>query len=466
MIDNEIRYLLSNINSKLIKFLPVNEDSKSIYIRKVKKFRKHPIASLSDSLKKNSYQIRKKIPIKYKISNSFTIVSAVYNIEQYLNDYFESLINQTVDFRKHIKLVLVDDGSTDSSAEIIRKWQKIYPNNIIYVYKENGGQASARNLGLKHVETKWVTFIDPDDRIEINFFYHMERAIKKSKNPKILSSYIKLLSNNGLDIKDKHPLRYKFTNNIVSFTVNDVNSYINLSAASSIFDYEVIYDNKLFFDERLKVSFEDAKFIFNYISCIEEGVFLYVAKSVYLYRKHANSTISKSWIDKRKYIDTFKYGYLESLKLGENKTIFKDFIKNTVLYDISNYLKFLLNKDSFLDFLETDLAEFHSLLLLTIKQIGNKELILKSNIDYISKAFILYYLEQGTKKSNILFAIDNNHGYNSHFLFSDEDLLLEFLNKNIEVINKFNIYSHSFGYDKLTFVDINSSDFLNISIKF
>jgi glycosyltransferase involved in cell wall biosynthesis len=43
---------------------------------------------------------------------------------------------------------LVDDGSPDNSAEIIKKWQKKYPDNITYVKKENGGQASARNFGV------------------------------------------------------------------------------------------------------------------------------------------------------------------------------------------------------------------------------------------------------------------------------------------------------------------------------
>jgi glycosyltransferase involved in cell wall biosynthesis len=58
------------------------------------------------------------------------------------------LVNQTLDFKKHIFLVLVDDGSPDNSAEIIKKWQKQYPDNITYVKKENGGQASARNFGV------------------------------------------------------------------------------------------------------------------------------------------------------------------------------------------------------------------------------------------------------------------------------------------------------------------------------
>uniref|UniRef100_UPI001F3516D2 glycosyltransferase n=1 Tax=Cronobacter sakazakii TaxID=28141 RepID=UPI001F3516D2 len=91
---------------------------------------------------------------------NYTVVSAVYNVGAFLDDYFESFIRQRLKFKKHIQLIMVDDGSTDNSAEIIKRWQKKYPNNITYIYQENAGQSSARNNGLQHVTTEWVTFID------------------------------------------------------------------------------------------------------------------------------------------------------------------------------------------------------------------------------------------------------------------------------------------------------------------
>ncbi|EOK1059916.1 glycosyltransferase family A protein, partial [Campylobacter jejuni] len=110
-------------------------------------------------------------PKKYKAYNKYVIVSAVYNVEKYLDDFFKSIINQRLDFKNNIHLICVDDGSTDNSANIIKKYQKKYPKNIIYLYKENGGQASARNLGLKYLKENdlnipWVTFTDPDDFLD------------------------------------------------------------------------------------------------------------------------------------------------------------------------------------------------------------------------------------------------------------------------------------------------------------
>lgn len=80
-------------------------------------------------------------------------------------------------FKESIRVIAVDDGSTDLSAEIIKRWQDRWPGAITYLKKENGGQASARNLGMNHTESEWVTFIDPDDFVSKRYFEEVDRAI-------------------------------------------------------------------------------------------------------------------------------------------------------------------------------------------------------------------------------------------------------------------------------------------------
>ncbi|EGG1814018.1 glycosyltransferase family 2 protein, partial [Campylobacter coli] len=129
-------------------------------------------------------------PKKHKGFTQYAIISAVYNVEKYLDDYFKSIINQRLDFKKNIFMILVDDGSIDNSANIIKKYQKKYPKNIVYLYKENGGQASARNLGLKYIQennykTPWVTFTDPDDFLDRNYFYEVDKFLSTHQDDDI-----------------------------------------------------------------------------------------------------------------------------------------------------------------------------------------------------------------------------------------------------------------------------------------
>ena len=70
-------------------------------------------------------------PNTYRSSQTYTVVTAVYNVEAYLDDFFTSLYNQTM-FKESIRVIAVDDGSTDLSAEIIKRWQDRWPGAITY----------------------------------------------------------------------------------------------------------------------------------------------------------------------------------------------------------------------------------------------------------------------------------------------------------------------------------------------
>lgn len=201
--------------------------------RKLKKLIRDPKLFFSDMSKNN---IKKKNALAKKLHGNYdyTVVSAVYNVEKYLNDYFKSFENQSLNFKNNIKLILVDDGSIDSSASIIKKWTKKYPNNITYIYKENGGQASARNLGLCEVKTKWVTFIDPDDFVDPEFFLSMDNflLINEKRNISLVATNLILYFENSKQYKDTHPLRYRFNKGDITVPVHSMGKQIQLSAST------------------------------------------------------------------------------------------------------------------------------------------------------------------------------------------------------------------------------------------
>ena len=101
---------------------------------------------------------------EFKIS----IITCIYKIENYLEESINSIINQDIGFEENVQLILVNDGSPDNSEEICLKYQKMYPDNIFYVKKENGGLSSAKNEGLKHIQGKYVNFFDGDDTLPPN----------------------------------------------------------------------------------------------------------------------------------------------------------------------------------------------------------------------------------------------------------------------------------------------------------
>src|SRR5664279_187772 len=110
---------------------------------------------------------------------TYSVIVPVYNVEKYLDEFFTSLTVQTIGFRRYIEVVAVDDGSTDRSAKIINRWRRKYPGNIIYISKPNGGLSSARNRGLEAASGDWITFIDPDDLVDKDYFQSVDLAIRK-----------------------------------------------------------------------------------------------------------------------------------------------------------------------------------------------------------------------------------------------------------------------------------------------
>ena len=103
---------------------------------------------------------------KYK----FSVIVPVYNAEIYLDDALKSVINQTVGFEENIQLIIVNDGSTDNSADICIRYREKYPDNIVYIEKENGGVSSARNEGIEHIKGRYTVFLDADDKWNISAF--------------------------------------------------------------------------------------------------------------------------------------------------------------------------------------------------------------------------------------------------------------------------------------------------------
>ena len=81
--------------------------------RKLKKLMRDPKLFFKDMYLKNSFKLKKYIPSSHKGNNKFTIISAIYNTEKYLDEYFSSITTQSLNFKNNIFIICVDDGSVD-----------------------------------------------------------------------------------------------------------------------------------------------------------------------------------------------------------------------------------------------------------------------------------------------------------------------------------------------------------------
>ena len=93
-----------------------------------------------------------------------SIILPIYNVASYLDETFKSLLNQTL---KEIEIIAVNDGSTDRSEEIIKKYM-LQDSRISYFSQENQGQSVARNLALQHATGKYIYMMDSDDVLAVS----------------------------------------------------------------------------------------------------------------------------------------------------------------------------------------------------------------------------------------------------------------------------------------------------------
>lgn len=116
-----------------------------------------------------------------------SVIVPVYNVEKYLEKCLTSLVNQTL---KDVEIIIVNDGSTDNSQEIIEKFKKDNIN-IKSFFQKNKGQAAARNFGLLHSSAEYVTYVDGDDYIELDMLENLYQKIKESDDDIFVSDIIK-----------------------------------------------------------------------------------------------------------------------------------------------------------------------------------------------------------------------------------------------------------------------------------
>ena len=128
------------------------------------------------------------------MTEKITIIVPVYNVEHYLDKCLDSLINQTY---KNLEIIVINDGSIDNSGIICQEYAQ-KDNRIVYIEKENGGQSEARNMGLDRMTGSYVTFVDSDDWIELDYVEILYKKITEYQADIAVGNYYSFNETEGM----------------------------------------------------------------------------------------------------------------------------------------------------------------------------------------------------------------------------------------------------------------------------
>ncbi|KOR76489.1 bifunctional glycosyltransferase/CDP-glycerol:glycerophosphate glycerophosphotransferase [Paenibacillus solani] len=306
---------------------------------------------------------------------------SVYNVENYIDEAVESILNQTLDFSKHVQIIFVNDGSTDSSGKICEMYKDKFPNNIVYINKTNGGLNSARNEGLKYVKGKYINFFDPDDVLSNNTLLEVFNFFNKNFNSIDVVS-IPMIYFGGRT--GDHPLNFKFKKTRV-ININEEPDKIQLSMASSFVKIEAI--KKYRFDENLTVGGDDTELLNKILQ--EKFAYGVISTAKYHYRRRIDNSsntqsghLLKEWYSQ--YLKNFSINTIDySIELLGYVPLY---IQNVVMYDLQwrfniSFVNNILIDDEF--------AEFISYLKKALSYIDDQVILKQKYINIHRKKYIL-----------------------------------------------------------------------------
>lgn len=285
---------------------------------------------------------------------SISVIVPFYNAEKYIEQCLNGLINQTV---KNFEIILVDDGSTDSTQEIISsKYLSLY-NIIHYVYQNNQGVSVARNKGIELARNEYVIFVDADDLLEPDFIENFMIFTKNKIDLVCCSYYIDYPNNNRSFLKK---IDKKILDNNTDQTVFEIDKLGMLNVVwNKMFKKSILINNKLFFDSKLK-SGEDLVFVLNYcqyinsIKIISKPLYHYLRvekqSTLMRYIKNLDKNLEISWKARQDFYSKSNVGknnyeyFLERIYLSEKISILNNAYRPDAPYkERKKIIKCLLN---------------------------------------------------------------------------------------------------------------------------
>ncbi|MBK8846026.1 MAG: glycosyltransferase [Bacteroidetes bacterium] len=259
-----------------------------------------------------------------------SVIIPVYNTELYLNKCLDSVINQTL---KEIEIICINDGSKDSSLDILKAYAK-KDDRIIIIDKKNGGQGLARNIAIKKATGEYLGFVDSDDWIAHDMFEKMYSSAKNSAADVTICEF-KLYNSKTEEIQFPEWTKIQFNSSQDEKSFHwseDIASTLLINSGPCNKIYRTEFVKNINAEFAINVLYEDILFV---LSCILKSKKMsYVREPFYIIRYYRDGSTSTN--TGRKQFDIFTvFQLLEEVikNISEFKTIKSAFYK----YKFSRY---------------------------------------------------------------------------------------------------------------------------------
>jgi glycosyltransferase involved in cell wall biosynthesis len=219
-----------------------------------------------------------------------SVVMPVYNTEKYLRRCLDALVSQTIP-HSELEIIAVNDGSTDGSPDILAEYQEKYPQLIKVFHKPNGGQATARNLGIRKASGEYIGFADSDDYVDVTMFDKLYKLALSENADLVECHYHSMLEQSAGD--GEFPTYKEIgTRGTIKAHENVRELFLDpqVSPWNKLYRKSILVDNDVFFPEGM--IYEDTAFYIKSLPYIRKHAYL-DEKLVY-YSVRPSSTMTKN----------------------------------------------------------------------------------------------------------------------------------------------------------------------------
>lgn len=223
-----------------------------------------------------------------------SIIVPIYNKEEYLRKCLDTIVNQTL---REVEIILIDDGSTDSSAEICKEY--LSDERVIYYYKENEGLAAARQDGMDMAHGEYIGFIDADDWIDPDMY---ERMYTVAKENDVDVAYCNLIvGDDGYRFSPELPSglynREKILSDVLPKSLAFIDDKggkraISWTNCRRIYRKKMIDDNNIRFGRKFRRS-QDLPFTYECMLCAQN--FYYFGENSFYHSRPVGTSLSRGY---------------------------------------------------------------------------------------------------------------------------------------------------------------------------